>query len=163
MFKKFSITFLSVLFVVFSLNLKGVYAYEFPSADYYVVVDSQTLGEVTIHIPSNQVDLLQIQEASSDIINISSGSVYGYINKGNSEYRVTFPVYATPTYRQNNITGAQTYNLNINDIIDTNISHLKLDYSKTAMDYLNEYATETNMFILVLFIFFVGVLRWLKH
>lgn len=162
MFKKFICTFLSVLFVVFSLNMKGVYAYEFPSFDYYVVVDSQALGEVTIHIPSNQVDLLQIQEASSDIINISSGSVYGYINQGNNEYRVTFPTFGTATYRLNS--SSYTNNdLNIRDIIDTNISHLRLDYSKTAMDYLNEYATETNMFILVLFIFFVGVLRWLKH
>lgn len=161
-FKNIILSFLLIVSSLFLVGMKGVKAYEFPTFDYYVIVDSQALGQVTIHIPSNQIDLLQIQETSNDVINISSGSVYGYINHGNNEYRVTFPTFATPTYRLNSNSYTNS-DLNINYIVDTNIQHLKDDSLKTVGDYIFEYATDTNMFVLTFFIFFVGVLLWLKH
>lgn len=159
--KKIILSVICSLFLV-GCGLKGAYAYEFPEIDYYVVVDVQTLGEITIHIPSNQIDLLQISKDDPNVINISSGSVYGYFTDSGVDYRVTFPTFDNPTYRQvsNNYT---TNDLVINSIIDTNISHFKDDHLKTPMDYLGDFADDRYILLTLILIFGIGVLQWLKH
>lgn len=162
MIEKIRIIFIS-LFFIFSLGLKEVLAYEYPTIDYYAVVDESTFGEITIHIPSNQIDLLQIQETDSNIINISSGSVYGYFTSNGTDYRVTFPTFDNPTYRNTSGSSYNTYDLNILSIVDTNISHFRSDEQKTPMDYMKEFADDTYILITLLCIFGIGVLIWLKH
>lgn len=101
------------------LQVKGVSAYEYPETSYSVLVDESNLGEIEIYIPANQVQFLSLQEDGTTIINVSSGTVYGYFDYAGNGYRITFPTFDTPYYRLDG-----SYNntdLSIREIVETNI------------------------------------------
>lgn len=121
MIRKFLI-FCSVLCFTLLLQVKGVCAYEYPEVVYSARVVESSLGEIEIFFPSNSVQFLSLQEDGTTIINVSSGSVYGYFDYRGNGYRITFPTFDIPYYRlegnYNNI------DLNITRIIETNIEFL---------------------------------------
>lgn len=160
--KKIFIAVISCLLLV-GCSLKGALAYEFPENCYYVVVDHQTFGEIKVYIPSNQIDLLQISKDDPAIVNVSSGSVYGYFTHSGTDYRITFSVFDTPTYRATSGTGVSSNDFLINFIVDTNISHFKEDSSKTPLERLSDFADDRYILLTLLLIFGIGVLSWLKH
>lgn len=112
------ICFITVLLLLF--NVKGVYAYEYPSNALYFEYIDETLGQVKVYVPSNQVSFLSYEENDKAIVNVSSTTVYGYFTYNGSDYRLTFPTYDTPYVRLNN-TSSYTY-MSINEVIDTNIN-----------------------------------------
>lgn len=118
---KFILSGLMILLCLF-FQVKGVYAYEFPQTSYYVQLDESSLGQIKVYFPSNQVQFLSLQEDGTTIINVSSGTVYGYFDYQGSEYRITFPAFDVGYYRL-----SSSYNntdLNVLSILDTNIEFL---------------------------------------
>lgn len=118
------------------VNVKGVSAYEFAEDSYYIQLDESTLGEITVYVPADKVQFLSLQEDSTTIVNVSSGSFYGYFVANGNEYRVTFGTFEVPTYRLTS-SGYTTYDLNVVKIIDTNIDFLEND-SFISDSYVNQ-------------------------
>ena len=138
-----------------------VNAYVFPENDYYIILDVQTLGTIKVHIPKDKMEFLQISKDLNDVCNISSGSVYGYLHYDNKEYRITFNAFGNNTYRDMSSSySTSNIDLVVNQIIETNIPHLKVE--KTIEDYV-EINYEKYMFILVISCLFMGVIAWLRH
>lgn len=111
----------SILAVVFVciLSLGDVKAYEFPSTAFYVKFRDKSLGEVTLYIPSNQVEYLSLEE-ETQIVNVSSSNITGY--SPDHDYTFSFQPFYYGRYRPNNTTSYQY--LDIQSIIDTNIHFL---------------------------------------
>lgn len=154
---------LSILmaFMLF-INEREVNAYEYSPNASYVIVDVQTLGEIKVYIPKNQTEVLEISESGKGIVNISSGTVYGYFTKGNSDYRVTFGTLTTPTYRESSTSYGTNYDFIINEIIETNIPNLKNESDMNGYDFAIVHSDEL---MITFFISILGmvVLLWLKH
>lgn len=153
---------LILVFTYIFYQEREVTAYEYPANTYYIIVDESTLGEIKIHIPSNSIQVLQVTEEYTNVINVSNGSVYGYFTKGNTDYRVTFPTLDNATYRETSASYGTTYNLNINEIIETNIPNLKKIEDRNGFDliYIEQ---ETMLIIFCLSLLGMVVLLWLKH
>lgn len=142
---------------------REVNAYEYSQNAYYVVVDCQTLGEVKVYIPKNQAEVLEISENGKGIVNISSGTVYGYFTQSNNDYRVTFSTLSIPTYRDSDSSyGTSNQDFIINGIIDTNIPNLKSVEDMKGLDFAKVYSDEL-MITFFIAIFGMVVLLWLKH
>lgn len=144
-------------------NEREVKAYEYSENAYFVVVGESNLGEVKIYIPKNQVEVLEIGENGTNIINISSGTVYGYFTKGNVDYRVTFGTLSNPTYKESTSSyGTSNIDMNITEIKETNIPNLKSVDDMNGLDYAKVYSDEIMITFFVA-IFGMVVLLWLKH
>ena len=152
---------LSISFVIG--KERDVKAYEYSPNAYYVIVDDSGLGEVKIYIPANQVEVLEIGANGSNIINISSGTVYGYFTQGSTDYRVTFPTLDNPYYRDSSSSyGTSNIDMNITEIIETNIPNLKNEEDMNGFDFAMVYSDEL---MITFFISILGmvVLLWLKR
>lgn len=131
-----------IVFISFFANVKGVSAYEFTENSYFVQLDESTLGEITVYVPADKVQFLSLQEDGTTIVNVSSGSFYGYFVSNGNEYRVTFGSFEIPTYRLTS-SGYTTYDLNVIEIIDTNIDFLETD------SFINEsYVNQLSIYII---------------
>lgn len=113
--------FLCIFVFSFFINVRGVNAYEFTENSYFIKLVDKTAGEITIYIPADKVQFLSLQEDDHVLVNVSSGSFYGYFIDGGTEYRVTFPSFDVPTYRATS-NNYNTVDLDISDIIETNIN-----------------------------------------
>lgn len=114
--------FCSIFCFSFLLQVKGVCAYEYPEVVYSVKLVESNLGEIEVFFPSNQVQFLSLQEDGTTIINVSSGSVYGYFDYAGNGYRITFPTFDTPYYRLDG--SYSNTDLNITELVETNIEFL---------------------------------------
>lgn len=154
---------LSLLLTIFIFNQeRSVKAYEYPTNTPYIIVVESTLGEIKIHIPKNQVEVLQVTENYSNVVNVSSGSVYGYFTKGNTDYRVTFTTLENATYRAVDTSYGTQIELNIKEIKETNIPHLKKVEERSGFDliYIEK---ETMLILFCLCMIGMVSLLWLKH
>lgn len=105
---------IKLLLVLLSINILDVKAYEIPQNTFYVNVDTSTLGNIDIYFPSDRVDYL-FYDVELGLINTGSSSITGYV--GNRDLTISFPVFSEPTYRD----GYNTYDLNITNLVSTNI------------------------------------------
>lgn len=141
---------------------REVSAYEYPTNTPYIVLVEQTLGEIKVYIPQNQVEVLQVTENYTNVINVSSGSVYGYFTKGSIDYRITFTTLENGTYRtiESNY-GTQT-ELKIKEIKETNIPHLKKIEDRSGFDLIHV-EQETMLIMFCICMLGLVALLWLKH
>lgn len=158
---KKSIKIFIVFIMLFIIGENKVNAYTFTENDYYVILDVQTVGTIKVHIPTNQIENLQMATNGKDIVNTSSNTLYGYFNVGTVEYRVTFNTFGNNTYRETNANyGSTTNDFNVNLFIETNIPQLKNDKS---FEDIIKIKYQEIIIIILLFILFMGVLKWLRH
>lgn len=116
--RKKIVSLFSVIFV-FILCLGEVRAYEFPTTAFYVKLRDNSLGEITLYIPSNQVEYLSLEE-ETQIINTSSSSITAYSN--DLSYTISFQPFYYGRYRPGS---SYDYSyLDIEEIIETNIHFL---------------------------------------
>lgn len=148
-------------FILFN-NEREVKAYEYPTNTPYIVLVEQTLGEIKVYVPKNQVEVLQVTEDYTNVINVSSGSVYGYFTKGDSDYRITFTTLDNATYRTVESSYGTQYELQIKEIKETNIPHLKRIEDREGFDLI--YIEKDTMLIMFcLALLGMVALLWLKH
>lgn len=136
---------------------KEVNAYEYPTnASFFEYVD-ESLGQVKVFVPQDKISYLSYEEGEPYILNISSGSIYGYFTYRNTDYRFTFPTYDIPYVRLSN-SSTNTY-MSVESVVDTNIDFV----SESTLSLSNE----TNYNRNVLYISVIGgvllFLIWLKR
>lgn len=109
-----------------------VFAYEFPSESYYVVLDTDQFGRLTIYIPVNSAS--SFSPLGDSIVNVGSSVVTGYTEHSGSESQVRFPVFDNPQFKQSTtgytwteITDAQLVETNLPLLNDTSFSLLSQD------------------------------------
>lgn len=86
----------------------------------YIVLDCNFGTNFIINFPVNQADYIVIN--GTEIVNVSSSSVYGYCS---DDERITFPTYDTP-YRS--ISYQQTQYLQVYSVIENHLA----DYSTNS-------------------------------
>ena len=106
---------LFTIFSICSLCLGDVIAYEFPVNSYYIKFIDSSLGEITLYIPTNQIQNISL-EKDNKIINTSSSNITAYTN--DTEYSISFQPFQTGRYRKANNT--DYIFLDVIEVIDTN-------------------------------------------
>lgn len=133
--KKFIYVLMVCLFGVIT-QTGEICAYELPNdeqnVNYLRVVESE-LGEITIYFATNSEEVLSLDKSTCQLLNVSSGTVYGYFDYGGTVYRVTCSSFTVPTYRLES--NYNTYDLSIESIVDTNMTFINDVSSLLVNDY----------------------------
>lgn len=96
-----------------------VKAYEFTTNSSYIELLDKNIGQITLYVPQNQADLLQISE-KGQVVNIGSSNITLYSN--NYDWTFSAQPFSLIRYRRN--TSSNYEYLNILKIINTNIPNL---------------------------------------
>lgn len=70
---------------------------------YYVNIDNSTLGDVVVYFGNNNYSNI----LTSDLVNMSNSTIYGYIVNGSNVTRVRWSAWSSPQYEVTS--GYQTY------------------------------------------------------
>lgn len=128
----------------------GVFAYEFPSDIYYIDASVAQLGNIRIVFNSNIEKCISFTDDNQPI-NTCNSTMYGFINSGSSEYRVTFSTFERATVRRTDYS-SQSFDLVVNSITDSNIPKI----------YPSDYYTfPKSEIILISGIALIGGLLWI--
>lgn len=138
---KFVIYFWSCI-ICFTLLLRVVLAYDFPTNSNYISGNASGLGNVSVYFPIDKTE--QLAYEGGRVINVGSSSVTGYFVRGGTDYTVSCPVFTACRYR---FTTTGTYqDLVFTGDIDTNIS------------FVSQYDVCVNSSKIIVFLLFGGVL-----
>ena len=155
------ILYISIIFICLGLVIvdKEVLAYEYPTNSLYFEYLDETMGQIKLFVPSNQVSYLSYEENEPYIINIGSSTAYGYFTYKGTDYRFTFPTFDIPYVRlSSDIYNHYTY-MSIESIVDTNIDFV----DNTEMYLVNDTNYRNIMLYSTLFGGLILCLIWLRR
>lgn len=138
--KKFFVCFILVVLLVSVAALPCFAALYTTDNTYFVEVQTQQLGRITLLIPSNYANYFQF-DGEIPLINSYSSSYTVYIKEDTSAYnnQVRFPSFDVPEYRTSN---SQSYiDLNITQVYDSNLP---------GYIYKTPFVNDSNLYMLLI-------------
>ena len=120
---------------------------------YYVNIDNSTLGNVVVYFGNNNYSNI----LTSELVNMSNSTIYGYIVNGSSVTRVRWSAWSTPQYEVTN--GYQTYYY---DLLNSS-SEIEFEGSLVPADddtsNINTQYIYIGIFLTLVLIFIVSIFK----